>query len=206
LVIPVNIANFVANIHKIPHGGYFPLLVALLILSLTIIYTSGNRKLGQKLNYVKKEKFIQDYKTLYSQEPKIKGEAIFMLRDINLISPYIINTIFDLRIIYEKIIFLSIKNSSLPYGIKDNLLEINKETQIYLLEVEVGYLEVLNIQDILSKYNLKPVVIFYGQENIVTSSLSMKIYSFLRKVAPTIVDFYNFPISKTIGINTNITL
>ena len=204
LILPVDILVLISNFHKLPQGGYFPFLVAILIFSLVMIYTSGNKKLGQKLQYTKYQEFLNQYEKFYINESKIKGHAVFMLRDINFISPYITKTIFDFKILYEKNVFLSINITENPYGIKYELKELDSKNQLYQIQIKAGYLEIIDINKILESLNVNPTIVFYGQENINSVNLFIKIYSFLRKISPTIVDFYNFPLQKTIGITTNV--
>lgn len=208
VILPIDIVVLISNFHKFANGGYFPLITAIIILSLVLIYTRGNRILGKKLGYESYENFINKYEITYNQESKIKGLSVFMLRDINFISPYICRTIFDFKIIFEKNVFLSIKITDNPYGIEYfyKNIEQDKTQSLGIIEISAGYLEILNINDIFKKLNIEPTVIFYGQENISPRSLSSNIYSFLRKISPSIVDFYNFPLPKTIGITTNIDL
>lgn len=208
VLLPIDLLILIYNFHKFSSGGYFPFITALIILSLVLIYTKGNRNLGKKLIYEKYDKFIQKYEQLYKNEPKIEGTAIFMIRDINMISPYIIKTIFDFKILYKNNIFLSLRITDNPYGIeyKYTQIENDKTQSLGYIEIKAGYLEIININDIISKMNINPTVVFYGYENITTKSLIMNVYAFLKKNSPTIVDFYNFPLSKTIGITTNIYL
>jgi len=208
VLLPIDLLILISNFHKFSSGGYFPFITALIILSLVLIYTKGNRNLGKKLIYEKYDKFIQKYEQLYKNEPKIEGTAIFMIRDINMISPYIIKTIFDFKILYKNNIFLSLRITDNPYGIeyKYTQIENDKTQSLGYIEIKAGYLEIININDIISKMNINPTVVFYGYENITTKSLIMNVYAFLKKNSPTIVDFYNFPLSKTIGITTNIYL
>lgn len=208
VLLPIDLLFLISNFHKFSSGGYFPFITALIILSLVLIYTKGNRNLGKKLIYEKYDKFIQKYEQLYKNEPKIEGTAIFMIRDINMISPYIIKTIFDFKILYKNNIFLSLRITDNPYGIeyKYTQIENDKTQSLGYIEIKAGYLEIININDIISKMNINPTVVFYGYENITTKSLIMNVYAFLKKNSPTIVDFYNFPLSKTIGITTNIYL
>ena len=208
VLLPIDLLILISNLHKFGSGGYFPFIIALIILSLVLIYTNGNRNLGKKLIYEKYDKFIEKYEQLYKNEPKIEGTAIFMIRDISMISPYIIKTIFDFKILYKNNIFLSLRITDNPYGIeyKYTQVENDKTQSLGYIEIKAGYLEIININDIITKMNINPTVVFYGYENITTKSLIMNVYAFLKKNSPTIVDFYNFPLSKTIGITTNIYL
>ena len=205
-LLPTNLIILISNFHKITEGAYFPLLVSIVLFSLITIYTNGNKKLSKALTYEKFQDFIKKYETLYLNENKIKGIAIFMLKDINMVSPYIIKTIFDFKILYEKTLFLSVETTNYPYGLKYTYTSINedKTNSLSLIKIQAGYLEIVDLVEIFKKLNIEPTIVFYGQENIITNKISTKIYSFLRKISPIIVDFYNFPLPKTIGIVSNI--
>lgn len=206
VVLPTDVIILVSNFHKFANGGYFPFVTSLLMLFLVLIYMYGNSRLAKKLEYVKYSDFINKYKDFYKREPKVNGIAVFALRDINMISPYIIRTIFDFKIIYQKSVFLSLKITDFPYGKEYSYRDLDEDETLGIIEVKAGYLEIIDINDILNRLNIDPTIVFYGQENISTNSIIMKVYSFLRKVSPGIIDFYNFPLTKTIGITTNIHL
>jgi len=205
-LLPTNLIILISNFHKIIEGAYFPLLVSIILFSLITIYTNGNKKLSKALTYEKLQDFIKKYETLYLNENKIKGVAIFMLKDINMISPYILKTIFDFKILYEKTLFLSIEITNYPYGLKYNYTPINEDrtNSLGVIKIQAGYIEIVDLVEIFKKLNIEPTIVFYGQENIITNKISTKIYSFLRRISPIIVDFYNFPLPKTIGIVSNI--
>lgn len=206
ILLPCHLIILVSNLHKLEEGGYFPFFVAILLFSIVIIYTIGNKKLSKSLVYEKFDNFIKNYESTYLNQNKIKGTAIFMLRDINMISPYIIKTIFDFKILYEKTIFLSIEITNNPYDFEYNYIQIkeDKTNSLGFIKIKAGYLKIIDLDKIFKDLNVETTILFYGQENIITNKLFIKIYSFIRKISPTIVDFYNFPLSKTIGIVSNI--
>jgi len=79
----IDLCFLVANFHKIPLGGWISISVALLPLSVILLYRYGHRKLYQALEPVALETFLPRYEELYKTGGKIHGTAIFLLRDIN---------------------------------------------------------------------------------------------------------------------------
>ncbi|MBI4687126.1 MAG: KUP/HAK/KT family potassium transporter, partial [Nitrospirae bacterium] len=114
-----------ANFYKIPHGGYWSLILALIPFLTIILYTRGQRSLYRSMKFMPKEEFLDKFKAAYASHNKIKGTALFLIRDINQIPFYITRTMFTHGIIYEDNIFISIIKRDDPFGVigffKDNI-------------------------------------------------------------------------------------
>src|SRR3989304_400327 len=68
---------FFSNTFKIPHGGYWSIIIAMLPLSLILIYTKGQKKLYKSLRPLNQEAFLIGYNQIYKALPKIGGTALF---------------------------------------------------------------------------------------------------------------------------------
>ena len=75
---------------------------------------------------------------------------------------------------------------------------------IRVFEVAAGYMEVVDIYHILSEAGIKPRVIFYGVEDILTSSPLWRIYAIIKKLAPSFVQFYKMPVHAVHGVISRI--
>jgi KUP system potassium uptake protein len=116
----VDFIFLLSNTYKIPHGGYWSIIIALFIFSLIVIYTSGQKRLYEVLKPVKIDDFLEKYNHLYAAENKISGTALFFTRDINRIPQYISHVMFKNNIIYENNIFVSIIKCDSPFGVESS--------------------------------------------------------------------------------------
>ena len=127
IVTIVDIMFLTANMFKIPHGGYWSVIIAFIPFATILIYTRGQRKLYSKLHPVPLDKFLVKFNEIYKNECKINGAALFFIKDIDRIPPYIYNTICSNNIIYQENIFVSINILDEPFGIdccfKDEVTE-----------------------------------------------------------------------------------
>nr|NLN43691.1 KUP/HAK/KT family potassium transporter [Methanosarcina sp.] len=73
----VDVVFLLSNTYKIPHGGYWSVIIAAVVFALIIIYTSGQKRLYELMSPTKFEDFIEKYNQLYASENKIKGTALF---------------------------------------------------------------------------------------------------------------------------------
>ena len=65
-------------------------------------------------------------------------------------------------------------------------------------------MEVVDIDHIMTEAGIKARVIFYGVEDILTSSPVWRIYAIIKKMAPSFVQFYKMPIHAVHGVISRI--
>ena len=205
IVTIVDIMFLTANMFKIPHGGYWSVIIAFIPFATILIYTRGQRKLYSKLHPVPLDKFLVKFNEIYKNECKINGAALFFIKDIDRIPPYIYNTICSNNIIYQENIFVSINILDEPFGIdccfKDEVTEGLKN-----FEIQAGYMELLDLEKILHNAGIQDKVIFYGMEEIMTDNLIWKFFLLIKKVTPSFVQFYSIPSRKLHGVVTRVNI
>jgi KUP system potassium uptake protein len=199
----VDIIFLLSNMYKIPHGGYWSIVIAALPFSTILIYTSGQRRLYKALNPLEKNIFLKGYNELYEKVSKIKGTALFFARVTHKIPPYIVHTMFTNNIIYEDNIIVSIVKCDNPFGVigyfKDKLAN-----GLRLFEIQLGYMEVIDVEEILKEAGIDEKAIFYGVEDIITPNFIWKIFAIIKKLTPTFVQFYKLPPNKLHGVITQV--
>ncbi len=193
----------ISNTYKIPHGGYWSLVIAALPLALIFLYTGGQRKLYRKMRPLDKDVFMVSYEQLYNELNKIRGTALFFARNPNRIPPYLIHTIFRNNIIYEKNIIVSISTLDVPYGITGSFRE-QLGPGLYFFEITMGYTEVVKVDDILKEAGIDEKAIFYGLEEIATNNPVWKLFSIIKRLTPTFVQFYDLPSNRLHGVVTRV--
>ncbi|MGB9939137.1 KUP/HAK/KT family potassium transporter [Methanosarcina sp.] len=197
----IDLVFLLSNSYKIPHGGYWSIIIALFIFSLIIIYTSGQKKLYELMKLMKGEEFLEKYNQLYATQNKITGTALFFTRDIDKVPQYISHVMFKNNIIYENNIFISIIKSDSPFGVESSFTkELAKGLRVF--EIKMGYMEIVDVEQILKDEGIYEKTIFYGVEDIFTNNLIWKIFSIIKKVSPSFVQFYRLPTDELHGVMT----
>ena len=203
LVTIVVMVFLLSAMHKIPYGGYWSIVLALIPFSIIIIYTSGQKKLSTDLKPSILEDFLKKYNELYNNKNKIEGTALFFARDIRKIPPYIVSTMFYNNIIYEDNVIVSITRLEDPYGVQSTFRETPAKG-LRIFEIRLGYMEIVDVEKILKTSGINEKVIFYGVEDIVTENVIWKTYSTIKKLTPAFVQFYDLPAHKIHGVITRI--
>jgi KUP system potassium uptake protein len=205
LVTLVDIAFLLSNTYKIPHGGYWSLIIAAIPLAIILIYTGGQRKLYRTIRPLKLDVFLHSYIEVYEALNKIKGTALFFARDMRKVPTYIVHTMFMNNIIYEDNIIVSITTLDEPFGIKSFFRE-DLAPGLRAFEIQMGYMEVVDIEHLLKDAGINEKGIFYGLEEISTRNIIWKIFSMMKRLAPPFVHFHDLPPNKLHGVVTRIEL
>jgi KUP system potassium uptake protein len=203
LVTLIDAVYLFSNTFKIPHGGYWSIIIAMLPLSLILIYTQGQKRLYRALRPLNQEAFLIGYNQIYTSLPKIPGTALFFAKDASEIAPYIVHTMFKNNIIYEDNIIVSIRRTDKPFGIAYSFAdELAKGLRSF--EIRIGYMEVVDVESLLKEAGINEKTIFYGLEEITTSNIFWKIFSVIKRLTPTFLIFYKMPTNKLHGVITRV--
>lgn len=206
LAVAVTLVDMVflfSNFFKIPHGGYWSIIIAMLPLSLIVIYTQGQKRLYRALKPLELEAFLLSYNQIYKALCKIPGTALFFAKTGSEIAPYIVHTMFKNNILYEDNIIVSITRTDEPFGIK-YFYKGDLAKGLRAFEIQSGYMEVVDVEAILKLAGINEKTIFYGLEEIVTSNFIWQIFSVIKKLTPTFLIFYKLPTNKLHGVITRV--
>lgn len=191
-----------AAFYKIPTGAYWSLIIAMMPLSLILLYIKGQRALYKAMSLMDKDDFLSEYKKLYSEVNKIEGTALFFSRGIAKVPPYIVQTMFINNIVYKENIFIQINKTNGAFGLHYDINQVAEGLRV--LTVDVGYMEVLRLEKVLKALDIEERAIFYGVEDIETTNFFWHLFAVLKKVTPTFVNFYKLPVNKIHGVITQV--
>lgn len=202
----VDIMYLGANFYKIPHGGYWSIVLALIPFGTIILYTRGQKMLYKRMEFMALEEFLHKFKRVYATNAKVNGTALFLIKDVKEIPFYITQTMFYHGIVYEDNIFVSIIKRDDPYGVTGFFKEEELAAGLRVFEVQIGYMEVVDVEEILREAGIEERTVFYGLEDIITDNPLWKIFYFIKRNTPPFINFYKFPPKKLHGVLTKISM
>ncbi len=202
-VLVITCLFLISNLNKIPYGGYVSLLIAFIPLCIILIYVNGQKKLSNALTPVPLEDFLPKFNEVYSSVNRISGSALFFARDFRQLPQYIPRIMFTNNIVYDDNIIISIIRTEQPFGVTWGVTrELTKGLSIF--EIYLGYMEIADIASILKEAEIEEKTIFYGMEDIVTTHFIWRIFATLKRLSPSMVQFYKLPSDKIHGVVTRV--
>jgi KUP system potassium uptake protein len=197
----VDFAFLIANLNKLPHGGYWSLVLGAIPLLSILLWTKGQRALYQALKPLDLDTFLTSYRQIYLRV-RIPGTGLFFTREAPVVPPYVIHCMLRSNIVYERNIFASIVRTDDPFGVFTCQEELGPGLESF--QIRAGYMERLDIERIYRENGIREKVIFYGIEDISTKNLFWRLFAVLKKNTPTFVQFNQLPASKLQGVVTRV--
>ncbi|HSW40187.1 MAG TPA: KUP/HAK/KT family potassium transporter, partial [Acidobacteriota bacterium] len=202
-VFCVNVVYLLANIYKIPHGGYWSLIIAAIPFALILLYTRGQKRLYQRLRPMDRAPFLAEYANRRENMNPIEGTALFFSRGLDKVPPYMVNTMFENGVVYEDNIIVSLVRRDDPFGIAWFFRD-EQVAGLRIFEIQIGYMEIPNMEQVFREASIFPRTIFYGVEDISTRSFIWKVFSVIKRLTPSFVQFYRMPPHLLHGVVTRV--
>ena len=150
MLLVVDLAFFGSNLTKIPHGGWFPLVVALLIFILMATWKKGRRIVTAVLREgsLPMDLFIKEM----SKRPPVRvpGVAVFMTSDLAGAPPVLLHHLKHNKVLHEKVILMSIVTKEIP--------QVPPEQRIELSDLGVGIFTVVGTYGFMESPNVPEIV------------------------------------------------
>lgn len=220
LFLLAEIPFFSANIIKIFHGAWFPLLIAGIFFTLMLTWEQGRTILAQQIATLTPS-FADFKKNLEEEAPhKIRGQAIFLTGNPNVVPATLIHNVHHNKVLHAETVFLHIINEDVPRVPNFDKVEFDKlGGGFYQLRAHYGFMEDANIQNILAlaheqgfDYKLDKVSFFLGRQKLITSDTPKMgrwrsgLFIFLSQNAMDAAAFFDIPPDQVIEVGVQLQL
>ena len=219
----VDIGFFVSNLSKVSQGGWLPLLIGGISFLLMITWHQGRELIRLKTNNegVEVSLFIQ---SVFNRKPplkRVKGTAIFLNAQIDLVPNALVQNLLHNKVFHERIVFLKISSWSSPrIDDQDRITLKELRENIFLVRALYGFKETPKINHILEllnsiygiNCNQEDSAFFLSRDSLIENEVSKmswgreKIFLTMAKHASKAEDFYNFDPRRVIKLGALVDL
>jgi KUP system potassium uptake protein len=114
LFLVVDLAFVGANLLKIPHGGWFPLVVAAGVFTLMSTWKKGRVRLAALVreNTLPMDLFLEDIRR--RSPHRVRGTAVFLTSDASGAPPVLLHHLKHNQVLHEKVMLMSILTEEIP--------------------------------------------------------------------------------------------
>jgi KUP system potassium uptake protein len=210
----VDIAFFAANLSKIPHGGWFPLVVGFILLGIMMIWKKGVGSLAVQI-----QKSTIPYETLetmlaMNKIQRIKGYAVFLTGHTDSVPVAVMHNLQHNKILHSHVMFLHFNFTEVPRVPNTEKLKIADLGEgVYRIDADFGFMEHPDVRTILSlikeqgvEFPLDEISFFIGRERLawnkgpIFKRWRAYLFAYLSRNSYDASLFFNIPQEKLIEI------
>jgi KUP system potassium uptake protein len=209
-----------ANALKIPQGGWMPLLVGALLVTLMLTWRRGTRILFEKTR--KSDVPLLELIGMLEKSPphRVKGTAIFMTSDADTAPAALLHNLKHNKILHEKNVVLTIRTADDPRVSDEERVRIEPLGDSFWRAIMTfGYMEAPNIPRGLAllrkqgfKFDIMSTSFFVSRRSIRAASRSSmprwqdKLFISLSKSASDATGFFQIPTGRVVEVGTQVTV
>ncbi len=207
-----------ANLLKIAHGGWFPLVVAALVFTLMSTWKTGRKVLGDRLrsSFIPLNLFLDDVDR--TAPIRVPGTAVFLSSNADSTPLALLHNLKHNRVLHQRIVFLTIQTEDVPHVHTDDRLRVEKmRTDCHRIIARYGFMEDPNVPEILDRcrplgleFDWMNTTFFLSRETIIpTKAPGMmlwreRLFAFMSRNAQRPTDFFRIPANRVVELGMQV--
>ncbi|MDP9190357.1 MAG: potassium transporter Kup [Acidobacteriota bacterium] len=214
-----DIAFLIANYAKIAAGGWFPLLVAIIVFTFMTTWRRGREILSEKLRdgALSPELFIQ---SLRSRPPiRVPGTAVFMHRNPEAVPASLLHSLKHYKALHQRVILLTIASEEVSHVSDEERFTIEELGEgIHRLQASYGYMEDIDVPALMERAAERGLpappmdtTYFLGRETLIVTRRPSgmmqwreKLFASMMRNAESAARFFRLPPNRVVELGAQI--
>ncbi len=215
----VDFGFFAANLMKIPDGGWFTVMLGVILFFLLITWYSGRMLLRARTKDegIPLEPFIEG---LLAHPPyRVDGTAVFLTGNVETVPVAMLHNLKHNRILHKRVFFLKISVWDVPYVANDKRLTLKEMGgNVFQLRAAFGFKEDPDVHTVMTlcntqfgqEFDLMDTSFFLARDTIVPSKLPgmwewrEKLFAWMYANAAKPSDFFHIPVNRVVELGTKV--
>jgi KUP system potassium uptake protein len=173
----IDLAFWGANLLKIPHGGWVPLVIGAVVFTLLSTWKKGRQILNDRLKDVSLPR--ADFIASITAHPphRVPGTAVFMYGDSRRTPPALLHNLKHNKVLHEQVVFLAVITNEVPYVPEERRAVVESLGRgFWHIRLNYGFMEDVDVPAALRAIGhpelpFKPLetTYFLGRETLIAS-------------------------------------
>ena len=210
-------AYFSANLTKVPAGGWFPLLVGLIIFTILTTWSKGRQLMIDRMREgaMPIKIFIQSAATSATRVP---GTAVFMTSSPEGVPHALLHNLKHNKVLHERIILLTIKIADVPYVSEGHRCMIEDlGAGFHRMVLRYGFIEepdvpvaLANVHRCGADFRMIDTSFFLSRQTLLPSSRPgmmlwrEKLFSWMLRNAESAMEFFRLPTNRVVELGSQL--
>ena len=217
-IITVDLALFGANALKIPSGGWFPLVIGLVVFTIMTTWRAGRRLVATQLSSeaVPLASFLATCEE--APEARVSGTAVFLTTQIKDVPVTLLRNLKHNKVLHQTVLLVRVVTENIPrVAGADRIKARELGSGFWQIEAHFGFAQTPNVPRELGRadipgleLDISQLSFFVGRANVKSSSRPgiarwrERLYSGLARIATRSTDFFRIPPDRVIELGTEV--
>ena len=215
LFLVVDLAFLGANLTKIAHGGWFPLVVAIAVFVVLTTWKRGRQILMARVeeDAMPVDLFVS---SLSERAQRVQGTAVYMTVSGDGVPRALLHNLKHNRVIHERVIFLTVVTEDRPtVPDEDRVTVSGLGARLYRVTVRYGFMDKPDIPRALTgvqsiAFDMMDTSFFLNRETIIPAARPgmarwrEHLFSWLTRAAVTPMEFFRLPPNRVVELGTQV--
>lgn len=218
LFMVMDVMLFSASTLKLLHGGWFPLLLGAILLTIMLTWKRGRELVFENLekHAIPLDDFLQ---SLFVGPPtRVGGTAIFLRGETDGVPHALLHNLLHNKVLHERVVFLTVHIREEPYVPESEQVEvIALGHNCFQLNVSYGFKDEADIPDILRlcavqhlEFEMMETSFFIARQTVISVPGSgmmpwrEHLFVLMQRNARTAADYYQIPANRVIELGTQV--
>jgi KUP system potassium uptake protein len=214
----MDIMLFSASTLKLLHGGWFPLLLGAILLTIMLTWKRGRELVFENLekHAIPLEDFLQ---SLFVAPPaRVAGTAIFLRGETDGVPHALLHNLLHNKVLHERVVFLTVHMREEPYVPEAEQVQVVAlGHNCFQLNVSYGFKDEANIPNIMRlcalnqlAFEMMETSFFIARQTVISvpgqgmMPWREHLYVAMQRNARTAADYYQIPANRVIELGTQV--
>jgi KUP system potassium uptake protein len=218
LFLSFDVAFFAANAAKFVHGGWFPVIIAILLFMIMTTWHRGRQLLAETVRptLLPLGTFLADVGE--TKPHRVKGTAVFMASNPEGTPPALLHNFKHNQVLHEQIVLLSVESVPVPeVPEKERLVVEELPHGFHRVTARYGFMENPDVPDALRRSGAYGLTVppdsasyYLGRETLVVTGPSnmaswrKRLFAFISRNARTATAYFGLPPNRVVELGAQI--
>ncbi|HYF65782.1 MAG TPA: potassium transporter Kup [Herpetosiphonaceae bacterium] len=213
----IDMAFLIANAVKIPHGGWFPLVVAVVLFTIMTTWKRGQRIVAERAS---SDQLLSELTDLIKTDPPVRvpGTAIFLSARRDGAPEALLANLRHNGVLHQNILLLTVEYRQVPHVEENERFALGEESHgLRTLTVFFGFMEDPDVPAALAKVKIpgmpfdpERTTYFVNRTKVIATDLPgmalwrERLYAVMMQNSTSAADFFSLPPTATFEIGTRV--
>jgi KUP system potassium uptake protein len=217
--LTIDLGFFTANIIKIPHGGWFPLVLGVIIFTVLTTWRKGRSLVlaQMKAEGLALKPFIA---SIAAHPPlRVPGTAVFMTANHDSVPHALLHNLKHNKVLHERNVLLTVETLEVPVADKESRIAIEPlGNEFFIMRLRFGFTEEPNVPRVMEgcqgcglPFEMMDTTFFLSRETLIPTSerkgMPMwrdKLFAFMSRNSQSATAYFQIPGNRLIELGTQV--